>query len=1141
MSRICPACGAEGADDARFCSACATPLGAVPAGRKERKLATALFADLVGSTALTEGEDPEVVESLVGHAFDEAAAEIERHGGLIEKFVGDAILAVFGLPSVHEDDPERAVRAAIAIQARLGELNRRSARAGKPPLAMRIGIEAGEVLVDIQRAAGPRHRMITGDAVNTAARLEQAALPGRVLVGPAVYDATRETVEYRPLAPLQLKGKARPVPAWEALGHRAAGPGQRAPLRLQARLVGRRHELARLEDALALVRVEGRPRLVTVLGPGGIGKTRLTHEFLRLAEDRLERVAVRKGHCLSYGNVSYSALAEIMRTECGILDDDPSDVASAKVSSTLERLFGDRELTAHLEALIGSGPQHRFGREDLFDAWRRILERLAGPAPLILVLEDLHWADDGLLDFVDHVATWAHAPILLLALARPELLERRPDWRDGAANTTVVLGSLTDQETAALLEDLQAAPLPAELLRAVLESGEGNPLFCEEIVRMLADRGVARAGRDGETEPTGSGEALKMPRTIQALLSARLDALAGEEKALLQDAAVVGRTFWAGALGRLSDIDESRVLTILDGLRARGFIELREPSTLSGVPEYAFHHVLVRDVAYESLPKTMRALKHAATAHWAEEQAGDRSPEIAELLATHHVQALRWLDELGETDGEREGIERDAYRWTRMAGERAGRLWEQREAVRWLRTALDLGARVGGGDDELAPLWEAYARASEGLASVPDVVAGWQEAQRRYLRAGDAAGVGRVEASIALVSTWAEQGTETRRLAEQAIARLEPLGESADLAFALYVLGRHHLERSELDRAEPLLRRAEVIAGRMGAQATEANANISLGWTLHARRRGDETIRLLDRALVIARSAGDLSLLLDALEAVLSAAVEVSGDYARAEELGREAIEVAQRAGNLLKLARAQLNLAYLLREVGRLDELAAPLRAARDAATAVGDERDLAWTNGVAALADVTRGDVVAAREGIRAFRALQGRVDVEAVAYVEEIGGIAEAYVAMAEGRDSEAAAILVDAQCRVPDDRLSVWFGQTLLFEAVRAALRAGRVGDARAARDRLEHLGLGDTPPRAFLAWADGLLEPDPARASGLLEEAAARLETLDRRIDLGRCLLDLAIARERLGLEARLAAERGRRILESCGARLFLAS
>jgi hypothetical protein len=371
------------------------------------------------------------------------------------------------------------------------------------------------------------------------------------------------------------------------------------------------------------------------------------------------------------------------------------------------------------------------------------------------------------------------------------------------------------------------------------------------------------------------------------------------------------------------------------------------------------------------------------------------------------------------------------------------------------------------------------------------------------------------------------------------VERLEPFGESADLAFALFVLGRQLIERGEVDEAEPLLRRARRIAGRVGDRRTETNATISLGWTLQARRRGEETVRLFDEALEAARAAGDLSLLLDALEAVLSAAIEVQGDYPRAETLCREAIEIAKRSGNLQKLARTQLNLAYLLGEMGRLEEASEPLEVSLAAATEVGDPTVIGSINGVIAMHRCLQGRLDDAQRAFEARQVVFDGAKLGPITYVEEFDGLILGYLASGRGRDLEAAEALVAANHRVSDARLSVWEGQILLFECVRALVRLGRLEEATVVRGRLAELALANVPPRAFLAWADGLLDPDPGRARDRLAEAAARLEALGRRVDLGRCLLDLAATEERLGNEAGQLVERGRGLLEACGAMLFL--
>ncbi len=1139
MSPTCQDCGRHAPEGALFCASCGAALAHATVGRKERKHATALFADVAGSTALGEREDPEVVQALLGRAFDRAEQEIERHGGVLEKYIGDAILAVFGVPVSHEDDPERAVRAAIAIQAEIAALGLELATEGRPQVSLRIGIESGEVLVDVGRVEGPRHRMITGDAVNTAARLEQSAEPGEIVVGAEAHEATEDRIEYVELPARSVKGKAAPVRSWRALRGRPAPHGERVPLRLRARLVGRDEELTDLERALTSVASESRPRLVTVIGPAGIGKSRLAHEFLARLSQRPGGSIVRRGRCTAYGNVSYSALVEVMKAECDVLDEDTPATVRAKASATLERLLGNGNLAPHLMALIGGGGDWSSGREDLFDAWRRTLTQMAVAAPLVLVLEDLHWADDGLLDFVEHVVDWGEGPILILALARPQLLERRPGWGGGRAASLIRVDPLTAGETVSMVEDLFAARVPAEVAAALVDSADGNPLFCEEIVRMLIDRGDIRSGSAGRWELAASIESLQVPRSIHVLLAARLDALEADEKALLQDAAVIGRSFWTGALRRLSGESPDRVRGVLRRLRDRDIIVPREPSAIAGEDEYAFHHALIRDVAYDGLPKQLRAEKHTATAHWAEEQAGDRCEEIPELLATHHLQALRWLDDLGEVNGRRGEAEREGYRWAREAGERARRVWQQREAVGWLRAALDLGARTGHDDLELASLWESYALASDGIATVPDIVDAWEEALARYDRAGSQRDVGRAEASMAHARLWSGNESLNRRIARRAVERLEAFGESPDLAFALFVLGRHLIERGAVDEAEPLLRRARGIAGRVGDRRTEANATISLGWTLQARRRGDETVRLFDEALEVARAAGDLSLLLDALEAVLSAAIEVKGDYPRAETMCREAIGIAKRSGNLQKLARTQLNLGYLLGEMGRLEEATEPLEVSLAAATEVGDPTVIGSINGVIAIHRCLQGRLDDAQRAFEARQAVFDGANLGPIAYVEEFDGLILGYLASGRGRDLEAAEALVAANGRVSDARLSVWEGQILLFECVRALVRIGRPEEAAVVRDRLAGLATSNIPPRAFLAWADGLLAHNQGRARDLLSEAAGRFEALGRRVDLGRCLLDLAGAEERLGNEHGQLVVRGRGLLETCGALLFL--
>jgi class 3 adenylate cyclase/tetratricopeptide (TPR) repeat protein len=893
---VCPNCGEDNPQRARFCLACATPLAEAPAAaRKELKFAAALFADLVGSTALAEREDPEVVQTIVNRAFDRLGEEVERYGGLLEKFMGDAILAVFGVPTAHEDDPERAVRAAIEMQAVLSELNGSFAAEGKPSLEMRIGVEAGDVLVDLERASGPRERMLTGDAVNVAARLQAAAMPWQVMVGPAVYAATKEVVDYRELEPLSLKGKQQPVPAWQALRIKMRRRGERPSLGLEAKLVGRDEELGLLRQTFHRVQNEGRPALVTVLGPAGVGKSRLASELLAYLDSLPTLAYWRKGRCLAYGNVSYSALAEAVKAQCEILEDDPPEAAAEKARRSVESMFGDEEILPQIRALVGAGGGS-FSREELFDAWRRFLERMAARLPFVLVLEDIHWADAGLLDFIEHLADWARGPLLMLTLARPELLELRPGWGGGKRNySAIYLDPLTAEEGAAMLEDLLGGPLPADLRRLVIERTEGNPLYTEEIVRMFVDQGVLRATQASRLELTQPVEQVEVPRSIHALIAARLDGLPSEEKSLLQDAAVVGRTFWSGALAHMAQLDPAGVRAALGRLRVKEIITPREPPTFSGELEFAFRHVLIRDVAYESLPKALRSTKHVDVARWAEERAGDRGDELSEVIAAHYLQAVAYRGELAERmDPE---VEAAACRWAWSAADRALRLWQQAEALRLYRSALEFGERRSLPIEDLARLAEATATAASGLADYGHVAALTRRALEGYEAVGDDAAAGWMESRLA--RTAFEEGREDDVIptADRAVARLEPFGDSFHLAATLDFLGNFHRRRGRLEEAEPLLRRAVEMASNVGDRVTEGHACLSLGIVVIDRGSIDEGMALVERGFAIGQETGDLELSLRSHNTLASCLMDYAPDYDRGWLVLWEGIEMSQRSG----------------------------------------------------------------------------------------------------------------------------------------------------------------------------------------------------------------------------------------------------
>jgi class 3 adenylate cyclase/tetratricopeptide (TPR) repeat protein len=617
---------------------------------RERKVITVIFADLVGFTSTAEQLDPEDVAAILRPYHERLRYELERWGGTVEKFIGDAVMALFGAPVTREDDPERAVRAALAIRDWIVE---------EGQLEVRIAVNTGEALVNLDARPEAGEGMATGDVVNTASRLQSAAPVNGILAGETTYRATAETIEYRELPAVEAKGKEAPVPVWEVVQARARfgvdlAPAGRTPL------VGREREVAQLVDALARVREQRSSELLTLVGVPGIGKSRLLGELFQSIERGGLLTYWRQGRSLPYGQgVSYWALAEMVKAQAGILETDSEPEAVSKLQRTVEQLLDeDTEwVLSHLRPLVGQASAAPGSQDEAFAAWRRLWEALAEQRPLVLVFEDIQWADDGLLDFIDHLADWLRdVPLLIVCTARLELLERRPAWGGGKVNAaTVQLGPLSDEQTAALV-----SALGAEAQGELVERCGGNPLYAEQFVRMLGERGRGA-----------------LPETVQGIIAARLDALALEEKALLQDAAVIGKVFWLGALGTTEQQ--------LHVLRQKEFVQRARRSSVEGEVEYAFKHVLVRDVAYGQIPRADRAQKHLGAAEWIESLG--RLEDHAEMVAHHYVNALELARASRETVA---GLEERTVRALREAGERAQTLNALAHAANYLRQARAL-------------------------------------------------------------------------------------------------------------------------------------------------------------------------------------------------------------------------------------------------------------------------------------------------------------------------------------------------------------------------------------------------------------------------------------------------------------------
>ena len=792
----CPACGHENPAEARFCNACAAPLTAAPETRREeRKIVTVLFADLVGFTSRAERLDPEDVRALLAPYWERLRGEIERFGGTVEKFIGDAVMALFGAPIAHEDDPYRAVRAALAI--------RDWVRESGEELQARIAVNTGEALVLLGARPSEGEGMAAGDVVNTAARLQSAAPVNGILVGETTYRATRDLIEYEEREPVVAKGKAEPLPVWEALDTRSRIAVEIVPT---GELVGRKRELELLAGALERARSEREPQLVTVSGVPGIGKSRLVGELFGIVEADEELITWRQGRSLSYGEgVSFWALGEIVKAEVGVLGSDSREAGEEKLAPVLADLLpeGEREwVAAHLRPLLGLAADEARGGEDRsesFAAWRRFLEALAERRPTVLVFEDLQWADDALLDFVDELPEWvAGVPLLVVCTTRPELFERRPGWSGGKRNALAIsLGPLSDEETARIVAVALESPLmDAAKQAAVLARAGGNPLYAEQYARMVTE---------------GLGADAELPETVQGIIAARIDLLAPDEKALLQDASVMGRLFWPSAI----DASEDR----LHALVRKEFIRRERRSSIEGESEYAFAHALVRDVAYSQIPRSARFEKHRRAAEWIETLPPDRAADRADLLAHHYTSAL----ELGAAAGlDTSALVEPARFALREAGDRALALNAFQAAERHYSAALDLSP----GEDERARLLLARGRSRMQVGG--DALADFEAA---LAAAADVELIVEAETAAAEKCWYLGDRDAADAHAERALALVADLEPSRAKADALTQRARLLMLAGDHQKAIETATLALELSESLGLEHLQASALITRGTT----------------------------------------------------------------------------------------------------------------------------------------------------------------------------------------------------------------------------------------------------------------------------------------------------------------------
>ncbi len=1160
LVRVCDACGAELPEGARYCPACGAPIaerGSTPPGQ-ERRLVTILFADVTGSTDLGERLDPERLQEVLGAYFSAMREEIEAEGGTVEKFIGDAIMAVFGVPAAHEDDPARALRAALRMRRRLEDVNADLEARHGVTLQIRTGVNTGEVLA----ATNPRpgEPMATGDAVNTAARLEQSARPGEIVVSERTARAARG-FHYRELAELELRGKEAPVAAVLLL-ERAPERAERGVPGLRAPMVGRDQELALLQVVYRRTVAEGRPNLVTIYGEPGVGKSRLVREFLDWAGKAEPRPRALVGRTLPYGEgVTYWPLAEILKGLAGVRDSDPPQTTVERILAfgvdvlTPDVAAEPRKVAAALAYTVGvEDPEFslrtaepREIRSKTHAAWRSLFSALAARSPLIVVIEDVHWADPALLELVEDLAERVVGPAMFICPTRPELAEQRPQWGARRNVSSIALEPLPPRDADRLMGFLLAVEdVPASIHRAMLERAEGNPFFLEEIVRHLIDEGlIVREGDRWRASPElGS---VQIPDTVQAVLAARIDLLEPGEKRALQRAAVVGRVFWPGPVGRLLNGDHDRIREILDRLEERELVQSRLSSTIAGEPEFVFKHVLTREVAYESLPRRERAGAHAQVAAWIEETAGRRATEFIELLAYHYAEAYA---------GVREGVISDpvtvehlrvkAYRSLLSAAEEA----RLRFAVRKATSLIDQALLLASG-----PLERAEALEIKGAIALNDYRGdaawrAWREAADLRIEhvPDDPLAIARACAR-AVESPLRWPGSMKEVYVEEEIRRYIDLGfrylpdeetEEGVRLLAARALGPFsfsHLRPvapEEYERAAADGERAAEIALRIGRPDLASVALDGVSSTAMTRGLYGRSLTAVERRLAIAESiedpweAGDIF----AMGAWTHAMI---GNYAEAIRLGTEGRDRARDQAEGILLHNTNW-VGFAEFERGSWDRA---LELFRECELLLGDRADnpphfMTYLYGAAAFVGEARG-APGAQRLLSILREQRRTADHHGPA----VANYWLAWRSARSGRISEAWTF-VDEVAHI-DSRIAEPFKHEVVADLLAISERWAEVPRfLREGRAYATDAGLRALPARLDrLEGRAAVAEERPGQAIALLDRARAAFADLDARWELARTDLLLAEVLTTLGRreEARSRLDRASAVFEELGSLL----
>jgi class 3 adenylate cyclase len=1122
LARRCATCGATAPPDARFCMTCGAQLpGAQPATTAEpdvpaptggdavssqepdeRRTATVLFADLSGYTAIAEDRDPESVKRLLEGILTRLGEEVGEYGGYVDKFIGDNVMAIFGAPVAHGDDPERAVRAGLAMQAAMTEINEPIAEQHGVTFALCVGINTGEVLAG---RVGDSYTVI-GDSVNVAARLQAAARPGTVTVGERTYRATREAIAYRALEQaLELKGKAQPVHAWEALAADSLKTPDASTARpKRAPLVGRGGELGQLHSLVERVEQRHAAHLATVIGEAGVGKSRLLEEFERELQRNGTEPLMRRGRCLPYGSsVAYWPLGEVIRAECAIVDGDPPATAWAKLSARLGELLAESERAgagssssgiAVIGRLLGidapgesPAEEHdaQRARETFFAAVRACVEGLARERPLVLVWEDIHWADEGMLDLIEHLVQWARAPVLQICLAREELLERRAGWggvrRDA---TTVFLEPLGQLHTRELIASLLAIDESNEsVIATVAARAEGNPLFAEEMVRRLA-----------EEEDSSAAE---LPATVQALLAARLDSLEPFQRRLLAHASVVGRTFWEGALAPVVESEGGDLQEALRALREKDLVVVSDAGALADEPELAFKHALIRDAAYEMLPKAVRAHKHFQVGRFIEARAGERVDEVVALLAEHYGVAAQLAVELSLAPAEIEPYRAKALHYLEAAGDAATAFYSNAEAFSHYQAACE---QVVDDERALARLQEKQGDVALRLGRVDSAIGVWEQALEYHSANDDQQHVAELHRKIG--AALAHKGQRKRAIehhqmginlikdAEPSLALVRLYEEAA----WLYMLtGDNMLAIYASEKALRLAEQLGEVRAASRAHGIFGRVFGRIGDTAKAREN-------LERAVELARGS-------DAQETILSLLAlgqhfeSSEGDDRSAADAYAEALSLAQQIGDVPAEIELHAAVAQLALHAADWEQVERSSDASASLSEREGLIGKLCLPNALRGRLHWRRGEWLEAERCFRQAHELSEQIGWSEVSF-DALFGLS---TTLRDRGDFDGAHAAL-AQALEVCDRAGL-IVQSIQAHAASALLAylAGSAAGASAAADAASEIAARVSYPvgEASAVEARGVADPLPA-ASASLQQARSLWQQLGRPLDAARC-------------------------------------